>query len=146
MKKMSMMKTTSSIGVRLTSDSSLSSWRLFRMELSLVRDGEVTIGVANCSVVEAMLQDGRLGGDAVRLLHRTPPYADYVWATQRSVSERTRTALRDAFLALDINNTDQRGVLRALGAGGYLPAGRDDFDSVRAAMQAVGLFGETSGG
>lgn len=107
---------------------------------ALVRDGEVTIGVANCSIVDAMLNDGRLPGDAVRILDRTPPYADYVWATQSSVNEATRIALRDAFLALDINDPAQRRILHALGAEGYLPAGKEDFDGVRTVMQAVGLF------
>ncbi|NND59496.1 MAG: phosphate/phosphite/phosphonate ABC transporter substrate-binding protein [Gammaproteobacteria bacterium] len=105
-----------------------------------VRDGVVDIGVANCNIINAMFADGRLSDSDVRVLETTPPFANYVWAMQPSLDRALVISLRDAFLALDANIESHAEMLKALGAGGYLPASRDDLDDVRNAIESAGLL------
>ena len=102
-----------------------------------VRDGAVGIGVANCVIVESMRADGRLRQNEVRVLQTTPAYANYVWAIQENIDSSIKIELRDAFLALDVLIPEHQEILRNLGANGYLPASREDFNDVRRAAHEV---------
>lgn len=104
-----------------------------------VRDGVVDIGVANCIIVLAMFENGRLRDDDVRVMETTPPYSDYVWAVKSSMDAHTRALLLDALLALDASIPRQRAILRLQGANAYLPAASGDFVIVRSAAQQLGL-------
>lgn len=110
-----------------------------------VRNAETDVGVANAVIVDAMFADGRLSAEDVRILESTPPYNNYVWATQADLDEPTRRSLLDAFLALDVTNPGEAAILTAQGARGYLPASNADFDEVRAAASLVGLLQEDRG-
>lgn len=104
-----------------------------------VQDGAVPIGVANCVIVETMLADGRLQRSKVRILETTPAYADYVWAVQEDLDRSLKAGLRDAFLALDVLDSEHQSILQKLGASAYLPASRADFEAVRRAVRDVGV-------
>ena len=106
-----------------------------------VRDGAVAVGVANCMVMESMILDGRLRRDELRILETTPAYSNYVWAVSEHLSAAVKTRVRDAFLDLDATDPEHREVLQRLGANAYLPASRNDFDSVR---RAAGMAAESS--
>ncbi len=105
-----------------------------------VDEGTVVIGVANCEIVRSMFEDGRLSVNRLRILETTPPYANYVWAVPKSLDPALKIRLRDAFLALDVTDPVHLKLLKAQGANGYLPAGRDDFEDIREAARAVGLI------
>lgn len=104
---------------------------------SRVRSGEVVIGVANCVIVGAMISDGRLGQDEVRILETTPGYVDYVWAVQENLDPTLKALLSAAFMDLDPTYPEHQETLRRLGANAYLPASRNDFDDVRRAARLV---------
>lgn len=105
-----------------------------------VSDGIVDLGVANCNIVQAMLANGSLSNDDIRIIETTPPYSDYVWAVKATMDERTRVRLLDAFLALDASDPDDRAILRAQGANAYLPASPDNFLLVRRAAKLSGAL------
>lgn len=100
-----------------------------------VRDGKVDMGVVNARIVRRMMNDGRLDPDTVRILWETPPYVDYVWATGPQVGKDLANRLRDAFLALDRRNPDQRAVLDNLDASFFLPASVSDFGALAQIME-----------
>lgn len=105
-----------------------------------VRDGKADLGAANAEVVNAMLSDGRLAPGALRVVWETPPYADYVWALRPGLGEATTTRLRDAFLSLSPIDEEAAGILRRMGAGGFLPAAPGDFDRLRGVMSTLPRF------
>ena len=105
-----------------------------------VSDGVVGLGVANCFIVQSMLESGSLSDDDIRIIETTPPYSDYVWAVKPTMEERTRTKLLDALLALDASDPDDRAILRAQGANAYLPAALDNFALVRRAAMLSGVL------
>ncbi len=107
-----------------------------------VADGTVALGVANCVIVQSLFANGQLSNDEVRIIETTPPYSDYVWAAQQSMTESTRGVILDAFLALDATAPEHLDILRLQGANTYLPAGSDDFALVRAAAEQAGLLHE----
>lgn len=105
-----------------------------------VADGTVALGVANCVIIQSLLDNGQLNGDEIRVLETTPPYSDYVWAVQATMDESARLAILEAFLALDPTLPAHREILRLQGANGYLPAGNEDFTLIRAAAEQAGLL------
>ncbi|MGI9235992.1 MAG: phosphate/phosphite/phosphonate ABC transporter substrate-binding protein [Woeseiaceae bacterium] len=105
-----------------------------------VSDGRVALGVANCTIVRSLFENGALNEDNVRIIETTPPYSNYVWAVSPSMDERTRAMLLDALLALDASDAEQRAVLRSQGANAYLPAATGNFLLVRMAARRSGLL------
>ena len=106
----------------------------------MVRDGEVDVGVANSQVIDAMIADGRLNPDEIRILWRTPPFADYVWAVRSDVSRETRDSVREGFLSLSIEDQVARGILESVGATQFLPATQEDFRTLSAIATQFGLL------
>ena len=107
-----------------------------------VANGAVTLGVANCVIVQSLLDNGALGDDQIRVVETTPPYSDYVWAAHASMDESVRMAILDALLALDAAVPEHREILKLQGANAYLPAGREDFDMIRMAAESANLLAE----
>lgn len=92
-----------------------------------VRDKKVELGIANSKIINAMFADGRLNADELKIVWRSPPYADYVWALQAGIDSLQKNALRDAFLGMH-NSEQGRIILKALQANYFIPAGMDDFE------------------
>ncbi|MDH3616317.1 MAG: phosphate/phosphite/phosphonate ABC transporter substrate-binding protein [Gammaproteobacteria bacterium] len=109
-----------------------------------VSEGAVALGVANCVIVQSLLENGLLSSDKVRIMETTPPYSDYVWAASPSLDEHIKATLLDAFLALDASIPEHREILRLQGANAYLPAASENFAIVRLAADRAGLFVEDS--
>ena len=105
-----------------------------------VRDGMADLGAANAEVVDTMLRDGRLNPNALRIVWRTPPYADYVWAVRPGLDQDLQRRLLDAFLALSPADRDQAAVLQRMGAGGFLPARAEEFARLQQVMTDLPQF------
>ncbi|MDJ0711594.1 MAG: phosphate/phosphite/phosphonate ABC transporter substrate-binding protein [Woeseiaceae bacterium] len=106
----------------------------------LVADGTIELGVANCVIVRSLLESGQLDHKAIEIIETTPPYSDYVWATQTAMNDATRNAILSAFLALDATVPEHAEVLRTQGANVYLPAGSEDFAAIRTAAAQAGYL------
>jgi len=105
-----------------------------------VRNGEVDIGVANAEIIIKMFEDGRLKKNDIHILSETQPYADNVWAVHAHLNEGIKTQLRNAFLALDLNNSAHDKILKNIGASFFLPAGINDFRSLKEIAETLGFF------
>ena len=105
-----------------------------------MRDGSVDLGVANSEIIRAMMRDGRLAGNDLRVIWESPPYSDYVWAVQSHLPEKLRVRIRDAFLELDRGDEHQRKILQGLGARVFLPAGSSDFDALKQVARSLQLL------
>jgi phosphonate transport system substrate-binding protein len=103
----------------------------------MVQDRRAELGAVNSEVLRAMLRDGRLSTDDIRIVEESPPYADYVWAIQPGFSDAFGNRMRDAFLSLSPAVERHVEILDGLGAGGFLPAGLGDFARLHDAMHSV---------
>ena len=95
-----------------------------------VRDGIVDAGASSSGIIREMFRNGTLSPNETRILWETPPFSDYVWATQKNSSTHIRNLLQDAFLKLTTSNHEHKHILAAVGANYYLPASLDDFSSL----------------
>jgi len=105
-----------------------------------LRDGEIDAGVANAEIIRAMLRDGRIKKNELRVLWETPPYSDYVWAVNEHLNQDVQTRLRDAFLGLDFESKEHHKILMALGAQYFLPAKISDFKPLKEIAESHGLL------
>lgn len=108
-----------------------------------IADGVVDAGVANGQIVRKLLAGDRDDVPAVRVLWQSPPYVDYVWAVQPSMSDRTREAITEAFLSLSRDDELDRRFLDAIGARYFLPATSTDFDNLRSAVATIERMART---
>jgi phosphonate transport system substrate-binding protein len=108
-----------------------------------VLDGRAEIGAVNSEIMRSMLGDGRLPQGTLRVLEITPPFANYVWAVHESMDPEVKARLQLAFLGLDIVEPSHRAILDLQGAGGFMPAAREDFFPTAEAAIQLGLLGET---
>jgi len=106
----------------------------------LVRDGTVDLGVANGAIIDSMFADGRLSRNDVRIAWKSPPYPDYVWASQSDLPPAVRDRLMMAFLELDRSDAAHATILAAMNAGGYLPSRARDFRELFDAAQALDML------
>lgn len=105
-----------------------------------VRDGKVSVGVANSEIIKAMMNDGRLNKNDVRIIWKTPPFPDYVWAVQGNLNTDHKTLIRNAFLSLDAGDPVQSKILGNVGAASFLPAGANDFLLLKQVAENLGLL------
>jgi len=96
--------------------------------ISMVLQGEVDAGVVNGEIVESLISSGRIQGDAIRIIWKSPPYVDYVWAIQQTLDDAHVSKLRDAFLVL---GDDDPTILSLMGARAFLPVNERDFQILR---------------
>lgn len=99
--------------------------------LQRVADGTVDAGVINGQFVQMRLNEGSSNLPRVRVIWQSPPYVNYVWAIQPSVTQQTQQALTEVFLSLSRDDEDARQFLYSVGARYYLPATDSDFDDLR---------------
>lgn len=104
-----------------------------------VRDGTADVGMIYSAMLKAMLRDGQVKDGELHVIWETPPYPDNVWAVQGRVSERARTRLRDAFLALDVSDAAHAPILGVRRADSYLPAAAADFRPLMRIADDLGL-------
>ncbi len=105
--------------------------------IALVADGTVDAGVANGQIVQALLAQSGDRAPPVRIVWQSPPYVDYVWAVQSSMTENTRRAIAEVFLSLTMDNQHDRQFLDSIGARHFLPAALSDFEPLRTALDRV---------
>ncbi len=101
----------------------------------LVRDGVADLGVANSETIDYLFQNGDLKKKDIRIIGKTHPYADYVWAVQSSMGKSTKTIIRNAFLNLSQENKNHKLILDDLNARYFIPAGLRDFAGIKSVVE-----------
>lgn len=96
----------------------------------MVADGEVAGGVVNAAFLLSLAAAGDVTAGRIRVLWRSPPFADSVWVARKELPAAVRQRLLDAFLDLDRSVPEHREALQREEAGGFLPASVEDWDFV----------------
>lgn len=81
----------------------------------------------NAAIFRAMLVDGHLGGDEMRIVWETPTYPDYIWPGHPSLGRTPIPRIRQALLALTSQVPAHAEILSNLGARNFLPAAPNGF-------------------
>jgi len=106
--------------------------------MHLIADGRVDAGAVNGSLAYAALASKDSSARRLRVLWRSPPYTDYVWAARPGLPADIRSRLQNAFLDLDLSQPAHRVALEHEGAGGYVPPDPDEFDQVAEILRESG--------
>ena len=93
-----------------------------------ISQGKVNAGVANVQIYKNMLKDGRITNEDVRVLWSSPEFQDYVWAFQNDMEAALINDIRNAFLAMSLNEPTSKKILNDLDAGFFVPVSMDDFE------------------
>ncbi|MDH5217343.1 MAG: phosphate/phosphite/phosphonate ABC transporter substrate-binding protein, partial [Gammaproteobacteria bacterium] len=108
--------------------------------VKLVEEGRVDAGVANAITVKRMLTTGEVDKTKLRIIWESPPYTDYVWAVQKTMSDKKMNRIRDSFLSLDPGIARHETILSTLGAGYFMPAGQGAFAELSRVAISLGLL------
>ena len=105
-----------------------------------VQEKRVDVGAVNSLTVDRMFKEKKLSKDKVKILWKTPPYPDYVWAARRGLPERLKAKIIEAFVKLSPDNRQHRDLLEHTGANYYLPASAGDFEPIRKIALQLDMF------
>src|SRR6266404_8644081 len=108
--------------------------------LLAVANGKVDAGALDEAVFQRMTSQGKVDPAKVRVFWTTPPFFDYVWVARKGLDAKAASAVRDAFLALDPADPQQKQILESLSASKYVLANDSDYDKLRQAAVQAGLL------
>ncbi|MDD2719974.1 MAG: putative selenate ABC transporter substrate-binding protein [Gallionella sp.] len=108
--------------------------------IAAVAGGKVDAGALNISVWEKMLAQGKVDTKLVRVFYTTPGYFDYNWTVRADMNAALRKKLADAFLALDINNPQDKEILDLQRASRFIPTKAENYRSIEEAAHSAGLL------
>jgi phosphonate transport system substrate-binding protein len=108
--------------------------------LLAVANAKVDAGALDEAVFQRMTSQGKIDPKKVRVFWTTPPFFDYVWVARKGLDAKTAAAVRDAFLALDPKDAQQKQILDALAASKYVTTNDSDYDKLRQAAIQAGLL------
>jgi phosphonate transport system substrate-binding protein len=105
-----------------------------------VIDKKVDASAVNPGRLRAMLKDGRVKEDQVRVIWTSPLFVDTVWAARGAVDAKLAESFANAFLKLDAKDPEQKAVLSLLQATKYVRAEDSSYDHLRQGAKAAGLL------
>ncbi len=102
--------------------------------LALVQSGSYEAGAINEQVWKANVRRGRVDPKKVKVIWRTPAYADYHWLVQPELDQRFRlgftTQLQLAILGLNRQSAKQRKILDLFGAQKFIKANPQQYKPI----------------
>jgi phosphonate transport system substrate-binding protein len=105
-----------------------------------VASRKVDVGFVNPGRLRAMLKDGRVKDDQVRVFWTSPPFADTVWAARGGLDPKLAESFATALLKLDAKNPEHKPILDLLQATKYARAKDSSYDQLRQGAKAAGLL------
>ncbi|MFT3913164.1 MAG: putative selenate ABC transporter substrate-binding protein [Anaeromyxobacteraceae bacterium] len=105
-----------------------------------VEAGKVDAGALNESVFKKLVDEGKLDMTKIRVLWTTPDYQDYNWTVRGDLDPKLQAKLKDAFLALDPKNPEQKAILDLQRASKFIPTSPANYTSIEAAAKSAGLI------
>lgn len=105
-----------------------------------VANKKVSAGALDESVLERMLQQGKVRSEDVRIFYKTPAFFDYVWVARKGLDPKLASSFVQAMIKLNSANAEQQKVLDVLNAKKYVEARDQDYDVLREAAKSAGLL------
>jgi phosphonate transport system substrate-binding protein len=102
---------------------------------AFVESGKVDAGVLNASVWDKLVEQKK-----VRVFATTPPYFDYNWTVRGDLDPALVKKLTNAFLALDPNNPEHKGILALQRATKFIPTKPENYAGIENAARSAGLL------
>jgi len=98
----------------------------------MVLSGEVDVGVANALIVEKYAASPE--GKDLKIVWRSPIFADYVWAVQHNLSPSITKKVLD--VSLFLSPQENKTILELLRAEYFVTATLEDFSTLQKALES----------
>lgn len=112
--------------------------------IEAVASGAFEVGAVNEQVWRATLEAGEVDLSGVRVVFRTPGYADYHWLVRPDIDEvfgeGTCEEIRGLLLGLDSGDPEDAKVLELFGAEEFVPAEDAAYDDLEEVARSLGLL------
>lgn len=96
----------------------------------LVASGQFEVGVINYKVYDQRVKEGKTDPDLVRVIWRTPPYADYNWTARPDLDAKLGEGFTER-LQQALISIDDPSLLAALPREKLIPASNEEYDGIR---------------
>ena len=110
--------------------------------LALVQSGAYEAGALNEQVWRSNLKAGKVNTDKVKVIWRTPPYADYHWVARPDLDKRFgkgfTNRIQQALLSLNPKQPRSALILDLFGAKTFIPAKASNYDRIEAVGRQLG--------
>ena len=110
--------------------------------LALVQSGSYQVGAMNEQVWDSNLKRGRVNPQKVKVIWRTPAYADYHWLVQPDLDQRFSPGftnqLQLAILGLNKNSKEQKKILDLFGANSFIKAAPEQYKPIEEIGRKLG--------
>lgn len=107
--------------------------------VELVESGQYQAGVVNYKVYDQRVETGKTDPEVVRVIWKTPTYADYNWSVRGDADERFGEGftqrLQEALVAID-----DPSLLAALPRERLIPATNDEFEGIRQVAEDLDML------
>jgi phosphonate transport system substrate-binding protein len=105
----------------------------------LVASGQFEVGVINYKVYDRRVNEGKTDPDLVRVIWRTPPYADYNWTVRPDLDAKLGEGFT-ARLQRALISIEDPSLLAALPREKLIPASNDEYDGIRDVARELGML------
>ncbi len=110
--------------------------------LALVQSGAYQVGALNEEVWKSNLVKGRINQSKVRVIWKTPPYADYHWLAQPGLDKKFGKGftkrLKKTLLGFKQTSTVQKQILDLFGAEKFIPANAKQYKDIEEIGRQLG--------
>ncbi|MFL0728813.1 MAG: putative selenate ABC transporter substrate-binding protein [Prochlorococcus sp.] len=110
--------------------------------IALVQSNSFEAGALNEKVWISAIKNGRADPKKVKVIWRSPPYADYHWLAQPNLDHRFGSGftlrLQNALLNLNNQSSRQRKILALFGASRFIPASIDQYSKIEKVGRELG--------
>ena len=107
--------------------------------LELVASGQYQVGVVNYKVYDERVEQKRIDPNVVRVIWRTPYYADYNWTIRPDIDQNHGEGFAER-LAEALVGIEDPVLLSALPRDRLVPAANDDYDAIRDIAMNLGMI------
>lgn len=110
-----------------------------------LRHGQADICVVSSIAMLRMFSSGTLKPAEIKVVAETPPHVGELWFASPTLPADLRLKVRDAFLSLSPDRTDEAAILKLLGATAYVPTTLDEYQQLTDLMRQMQLLDGTVG-
>jgi phosphonate transport system substrate-binding protein len=103
-----------------------------------VESGAVDAGALDESVYNAMVSEGKLDPNKVRVFYTSKPFVDYVWVARKDVDQTMQEKVAQAFTDLKEGQDDE--VLKILRGKNFVRANNEEYTVLRLVAQDLQMF------
>lgn len=107
--------------------------------IELVESGQYELGAVNYKVYDKRVAEGKTDPEVVRVIWKTPTYADYNWTVRPDLDDQLGAGFTDRLQAALVAIDDPQ-LLAALPREKLIPAANEEYEAIRKVATDLGML------